>query len=122
MTQKKNYNPEINPTTGDYVIENGNMVRDESLQFPAHARMKIQAGTWLYAPDDDYGSNFGIVKKRTNRSTPLLQNVAERALQPLIDDGRAVSVQVEATASNTRHDANLTVTVVDRNQQPLRLD
>lgn len=122
MVQKKNYNPEVDPTSGDYVITNGNLTRDETLLFPAYARLKIQRGKWLYAPNSDYGSDFGLVKKRSASAAPVLQNIALRALQPILDDGRAVDAEATVLPSNGRHDAQLEITIQDRNQQVLSFE
>lgn len=122
MTQKKNYSNLIDPVTGDYEIVNGNLVRDESLKFAAYARLKIQRTKWMYAPDSDYGSNFGLVKKRSNNASPMLQNIAEKALQPLIDDGRAVDITVDVLPSQGRHDAQLEISITDKNQQVMKFD
>lgn len=108
----RHYSWLIDPTTGDYAIVNGNPVRDESLQFPAYVRMKIKRGAWLYAPDTDYGSEYSNVRKRTNKTPALLQSIGERALQPLLDDGRATDIEFETMVSN-RNIEQLQVTITD---------
>jgi phage gp46-like protein len=67
----------------------------------------------MYAPDTNYGSTFNNVRKRTSNSRTLLRQVAEKALQPLIDDRRAVTIDVENT-DNARHAEALDVTITER--------
>jgi len=113
MTENRHYTWLINPITGDYVVTNGDPVRDETLQFPAYVRLKLQRNSWMYAPDTNYGSTFNNVRKRTSNSRTLLRQVAEKALQPLIDDRRAVTIDVENT-DNARHAEALDVTITER--------
>lgn len=114
---KHHYNPLINPTTGDYIIEKGDTVRDESLQFAAYARLKIRRGTWLYAPDNNYGSLYSIVKKRNPGAASLLQNITENALKPLLDDNRATDITVEKSESVGRYDSQMLIHITDKNQK-----
>lgn len=107
---QKSYSWLINPRTGDYNIENGDPQRDETLQFPAYLRLRLQRGSWLYAPDDTYGSTFSNVRKRTKNVQKLLIDVSENALQPLIDDQRAEAIQVESVGSG-RNSEELEITI-----------
>lgn len=107
---QKSYSWLINPRTGDYDIANGDPQRDESLQFPAYLRLRCQRGSWLYAPDDQFGSTYSTVRKRTKNAPKLLIDVSENALQPLIDDLRAEAIQVESTGSG-RNSESLEITI-----------
>lgn len=83
----------MDPKTGDYIVENGKPVIDSGLTTAAFIRLKTHRTQWLYAPDNQYGSDFYLVKKRhTNSDAKLLETIANRALQPIIDDGRAADV------------------------------
>lgn len=106
----------VNPATGDYVMEKGAPVPTESLKVPAYYRLASKRGTWLYAPNDQWGSDFHLQRKRFNGGdlSPL-QNMGERALQPLIDDGRAADIAVgfDPNAQASRNNAALKVSILD---------
>lgn len=103
----------INPVTGDYVMTNGSPTNDSSTKPAAYYRLRIGRTQWLYAPDTDYGSDFGLLRKRhTNEDSKILEGIAQRALQPLIDDGRAVAIDV-ATVQNGRNFAQLAVQITE---------
>lgn len=88
----------IDPVTGDYVQENGAPVETDSLMVPAYFRLKIKRDGWMYAPDANYGSIFNRIKKNpTGGDTSKIENAGAVALQPILDDGRAVSITVETT-------------------------
>ena len=89
---------EIDPSTGDYIIQNGVPVPSSSLDYPAYYRVKTPRLQWLYAPDTKYGSDFNTIQKNLTTKPPvLIENVAARALQPMVDDGRATNVDVTVT-------------------------
>lgn len=91
----------IDPATGDYVLVGGAPEETDSLTVPAYFRLKISVNQWLYAPDTNYGSRFSQIKKRpTGRDTNKIENAAAVALQPILDDGRAVSITVDTTQAN----------------------
>jgi len=103
----------INPETGDYVIDKGSPVQTNSLQIPAYLRLKTRRTQWLYAPDNQYGSDYyTIVKRPASNSNTRLENIGAVALQPLVDDGRARSVELTATV-NSRHATGLETKIVD---------
>lgn len=102
----------IDPTTRDYVMEDGAPVETDSLLVPAFHRLRIQQGSWMYQPDDRYGSRFSVFKKReTGGDMSDIENVALIALQPILDDGRASQIGVEATSA-TRHTVGLKAVVI----------
>lgn len=101
------------PHTGDYKMEKGAPIQTNSLLIPAYHRLKVKRTQWLYAPDPGYGSDFYLVKKRANtNANTQLENIAERALQPMVDDGRANTITVTVDA-NTRNGAGMTTKIVD---------
>lgn len=103
----------INPDTGDYVLENGKPVETNSLQMPAYFRLKIKRQSWMYAPDDKYGSDYFTVKKRpTSNSNARMESIGANALQPLIDDGRASEIEL-TTTQNVRNATGLEVKITD---------
>lgn len=113
MAMLKSYNWLINPATGDYAIANGDPQRDETVQFAAYLRLKLQRESWLYAPDTGYGSDFARVKKRTANAPQLLIAVAKKALQPLQDENRVTTIEVESNGS-ARHYEALDITLTER--------
>jgi phage gp46-like protein len=104
---------DIDPATGDYKMENGDPVETDSLRVAAYFRLRIPRGSWMYAPDEKYGSDFSNVKKsRASSDTDLFEKIAARALQPIVDDGRASEITVEATV-NPRHAVGGQIKIVD---------
>jgi phage gp46-like protein len=94
-------NWDIDPATGDYLQTGGAPIETDSLRVPAYYRLKIKAGKWMYAPNDAYGSTFNEIKKRqTGRDSSRVENAAAVALQPILDDGRAVSITIESLSAN----------------------
>lgn len=88
----------LDPKTGDYVLIGGSPEQTNSLQIPAYIRLKTPRTRWLYAPDERYGSDFYTLQKRqTTRDSSLVETVAANALQPIVDDGRAQTIEVETT-------------------------
>lgn len=109
MAQNWNINPDI----GDYVMVGGAPEQTDSLKIASYVRLKVRRQEWLYASDDDFGSDFHLLKK--NRSTSdasTVESVAARALQPIADDGRASEIEVTATVA-TRHNVGMEVKVTD---------
>ncbi len=103
----------IDPSTGDYVIENGSPVETDSLTIPAYFRLKAKRGRWLNAPDTNWGSDFYTITKRpSENANQRLENIAVSALQPLVDDGRADSVEVNVLTAS-RGSAGLETKIVD---------
>lgn len=108
----------INPATGDYIIENGSPVPTESLKIPAYIRLKVKRGTWMYAPDSSYGSDLYLIKKRrTTQSPSNVETAASLALQPILDDGRASEIEVTATVA-TRNAVGLETKITDARGEP----
>ena len=103
----------INPVTKDYEISNGKPVETNSLTIPAYIRLKTGRKKWMYAPDDNYGSDLAtLTRKQTNRSPTVIENMAARALQAILDEGRAKSITVDFAAS-ARHGVGLEVKIIN---------
>lgn len=101
----------LDPATGDYVVEGGNPVTDETLKTPAYIRLKVQRLRWLYAPSSQYGSDYYASHIRI-RSTEDLEKIGNKALKPLVDDLRAKSAEVITTAA-ARGSVELQARIVD---------
>ena len=109
----------VDPQTGDYVMDDkGKPTLVRGLKVPAYIRLKTRRLTWLYAPDDNFGSDFHLVGKRlTTRDSSLVQNIAGRALQPVVDDGRASEVQL-SPLEVTRHTELFNTKIFDAQGEP----
>lgn len=85
---------------GDYKMSGGSPVQTNSLRVPAYIRLKVKKGKWMYAPNLDYGSDLDQIRKlQTNRDIVLFERTAEKALQPMVDDGRAATIAIDFRAS-----------------------
>jgi phage gp46-like protein len=108
-------NWDIDPKTGDYVMEGGAPKQTDSLKIAAYVRLKTPRTQWLYAPNTRYGSDFYLLQKRqTTRDASQVEAVAANALQPIADDGRARSIEVEAVVA-TRHGVGLETRIEEAN-------
>lgn len=106
---------EINPQTGDYVLESGSPKETDSLKIPAYMRLKIRRGEWLYAPNEDYGSDFHKLKRNQVQNGPtFIESVGAKALQPIADDGRASEIDLTGKIV-ARNNADLEVAITDAN-------
>lgn len=91
---------EVDPKTGDYIMVNGSPKETVSLTIPAYYRLKSRRGRWLHAPDAEYGSEFYLLKsKQANRKPAQVEDVAARAMQPIVDDGRADTIEVSTSVA-----------------------
>lgn len=106
----------IDPSTGDYVMTNGKPTESTSLIYRAYYRTKARRGAWMHAPDAKWGSDFGAVAQRFNgKDLPKLANIQAQALQPLVDDGSALAVDVsyDPTKQANRNSASLSAVITD---------
>lgn len=105
---------QMDPITGDYVLDStGSPTVSNDLKTPAYFRLAINRTRWMYAPDAKYGSDFYLLRrKHAGNDGTKAQSIAERALQPMIDDGRASGISVTLT-SQTRGTASLAVVIED---------
>jgi len=112
----------IDPTTRDYVIENGAPVLTTSLTVPAFIRLRTKRTRWLYAPNKEYGSDFYLIQKNhTTQDAGGLEATAARALKPLVDDGRASQIDVNSAVSY-RNAAGLEIKILDAQGNPDNLN
>lgn len=109
----------INPVTGDYVMDaTGKPVVNSDLKTPAYFRLSVNRTSWMYAPDANYGSDFYLLrKKQTPKDATSVEAIANRALQPMIDDGRASSVTATLLAQD-RGSAAMGVLIIDAQGKP----
>lgn len=104
---------DIDPKTGDYILQNGRPLTTNSLRVPSYFRLKIKRTKWMYAPDSKYGSDFYTIQKRPSDSAnQRFEATATKALQPIVDDGRALQVQADVT-DNSRNGTALLVNITD---------
>lgn len=115
----------INPKTGDYIMENGSPVPTERLLEPAYYRLKASRGKWMYAPNNRWGSDYYLARRRFNGGdlSPLA-NIGDRALAPLVEDGRARSavVSFDTEQQVSRHNAALVADLIDDQGQAEKLE
>ena len=102
----------INPETSDYEMDaRGFPVATNELTQAAYIRLRAHLGEWLYDPL--LGSTiFRPIDKAVGQGQEEIVRRAERALQPLIDDGRASSVAVKLL-ERTRYNQALDISIVD---------
>jgi len=103
----------IDPTTGAYVRANGDLQRDPAggLANAIYLRMVTPLGS--YWADPSLGSRMHeLVRAKGLASIELrAQQYARAALQPLLDDGRASSIEI-ATQLQNRPDASKALAMV----------
>lgn len=104
----------MDPIKKDYQVDNsGKPVNERTLLTPCYFRLRIPRTQWLYKPNDDFGSDLKLLKKNsTAGNSTNLQDIAERALEPLIIDGRADDISATLT-EKSRHGAGLDIAVQD---------
>lgn len=94
----------IDPTTKDYEQSGGSPVIDQSLRMPAYFRIMTPRLKWLYAPNTSFGSDFYTRKSKQTANEPSVNEaMAYRALRPILDDGRASLIEVEAIATGRQY-------------------
>lgn len=89
----------IDPATGDYVADDtrpGEWARDPAngLMTAAYLRLMTPLGSWF--GDTTLGSRLHELAREKDlaRVALLARQYAEQALKPLLDDGRALSIDV----------------------------
>lgn len=94
----------IDPETRDYSQEGGSPVVDRTLKTPAYLRLTVPRTRWLYAPNASYGSDYWTQNVKNDKARPgVLEAIGKRALQPMVDDGRATEVSVVADDRGRYH-------------------
>lgn len=103
----------IDPTTADYVQLDGDLQRDLAggLGVAVYLRVMTPLGSWW--ADPTLGSRLHELQRE--KDVPRVQRLAvqyvQQCLQPLIDDGRALAIDVQAEHAPGR--LNLLVTITD---------
>lgn len=106
----------IDPTTADYVQLNSELQRDLAggLGVAVYLRVMTPLGSWW--ADPTLGSRLHELQRE--KDVPRVQRLAvqyvQQCLQPLIDDGRARAVDVQAEHASGR--LNLLITITDAGQ------
>lgn len=103
---------QINPANGDYVMTGGAPTDSSDLIYPAYYRISIPRLKWLYAPDTKYGSDLNTLQKKAGNAA---LNMIQTALEPMIDDGRALAVDPEFTSPQpaSRNMAGIKINITD---------
>jgi len=118
----------IDPDTGDYVLQDGLFVQDSYLSTPVFLRLFSHRGT--YIDDETYGSRLHELEraKSPESAARLAPSIVLEALQPLIDDGLASSVEVTAETEiraidgSSRRGCAIHVVVYDSGDRPYEYD
>lgn len=106
---------DLDPVKRDYILDKGSPVQTDSLRIPAYIRIKAKRRQWMYAPNDQWGSDLYLIQRRsTVNDTNLVENTAARALQPIVDDGRATEADV-TTLATARHGVSLEAKIITAN-------
>ena len=108
---------ELDPATGDYVIENGVPAVDSGQKTSAYIRLRAPRGNWLYAPNDNWGSDFYLMRQRFGaRDIKSVTEVANKALKPIIEEGRAVSIRIdpELDPAGSRNNLQFKTTIFEQ--------
>ena len=92
-------------------MSGGSPVQDETLNTPAVIRLLVPRTQWMYAPDSKYGSDFYAAHVRI-KDTAQLEEISNRALAPLVNDGRAIEA-VSTTTDAKRGAVELSVEITD---------
>lgn len=85
----------LNPTTGDYTG-----TATDTLANAVYIRLMTPLGSWWAVPS--LGSKLHLLarEKDLSRVYTLARQYAAEALQPLVDDGRATSIDVATEAGD----------------------
>lgn len=112
----------IDPITGDYVQAFGDLARDpaDGLANAVYLRVMTPLGSWW--ADPTLGSRLHELQRE--KDVPRVQRLAvqfvQQCLQPLVDDGRALGIDVQSEHTPGR--LNLLVTITDAGQAERTFD
>ncbi len=105
--------------TGDYVLDaSGKPVMTDSLGPACRARLRGHRQRWLYAPNDQWGSDmFSYVRRKSvDFRDGIGESIATMALKPMEDDGRIDNLEV-VTQFAQRGGVALQVNFLDRQKR-----
>lgn len=88
----------INPKTGDYELANGSPQRDPAGGLANAVYLRLMTPLGSYWADAELGSRLHELQreKDVGRVAVLARQYAEQALAPILQDGRATSIDVSA--------------------------
>lgn len=101
----------INPETGDYVeTAEGQWETTRNAQTAIYHQIRTKRNGW--AGDPDAGSDFHELDrgKSTLRTPVVIRDMTERALAPLVDEGRITEPDIDVERDGTRAAQEATVT------------
>lgn len=103
----------IDPATADYVQAAGGLARDPAagLANAVYLRVMTPLGSWWADPTLGSRLHELMREKDVARVQRLAVQYVQQCLQPLLDDGRASAVDVQAQRASGR--LNLLVTITD---------
>lgn len=105
----------INPTTLDYDLANGRRVRDPADGLANAVFLRLVTPLGSYWADPLLGSRLHELQREKDlpRVARLAKQYAELALSPLLADGRATTLAVEAARQNGRLLLTIAVTAAN---------
>lgn len=112
----------IDPITADYVQAAGDLARDPAngLANAVYLRVMTPLGSWW--ADTTLGSRLHELQRE--KDVPRVQRLAvqyvQQCLRPLVDDGRALAIDVQSEHAPGR--LNLLVTITDAGQAERTFD
>lgn len=92
----------IDPVTAGYVLTGGTPVRDPAGGLANAVYLRLMTPLGAYWADSNMGSRLHLLQreKDLNRVAILARQYAAQALKPLLDDGRALAVEIETERSH----------------------
>lgn len=88
----------IDSVSRDYLMAAGAAQRDPADGLANAVYLRLMTARGSYWPDPDFGSRLHEIQREKDlpRVAVLAVQYAEQALRPIIDDGRAASIEVTA--------------------------
>ena len=106
----------VNSNTGDYELQNGEILNENALLTRAYMYLSCVKGTCIYDPT--IGIDLPINSKANITKNQFIQKI-QNALQPLIIDGSVTTMLVEIlSAMAGKYVAQ--ITLIDHNKPPVR--
>ena len=113
--------PWISGLTQDYYVVNGVIQWKNYLLTEAYSRIVTPYGTYMF--NSTFGSYIPIwINGRNNITSNVITTEITRAVQPIIDNQKAQSINVYLQSPPTKTSIFFTLTIIDNNGESLMLD
>lgn len=109
--------PWIDPTTRDYPLSGGKLTPDPAGGLANAVYFRLMTPLGSYWAEPALGSRLHELQREKDvaRVARLAQQYAEQALQPILDDGRAMSIKIETARQPGRLLLLITITASNGN-------